>query len=56
MKRIALLLLTLFMVAAIVVVRAQTPSASDVKSSPQSAKEMRGARRTSNSRTNLHPS
>ena len=43
MKRIALLLLTLFMVAAIVVVRAQTPSASDVKSSPQSAKEMRGA-------------
>ena len=43
MKRIALLLLTLSMAVAIVVVQAQTPSASDVKSSPQSAKEMRGA-------------
>jgi hypothetical protein len=43
MKRIALLLLTLALAAAIVIVRAQTPSASDVKPAPQSAKEMRGA-------------
>ena len=43
MKRIALLLLTLALAAAIVIVRAQPPSASDVKPAPQSAKEMRGA-------------
>jgi len=43
MKRIALLLIAMAVVASIVAARAQTSSRSEVQGGPQSAKEVRGA-------------
>ncbi len=56
MKRIALLVVAVAIVAGVIAALARTSTRANAEPGPQSAKEVRGATPYAESRTSLHPS